>query len=553
VSARCPFVALAIVCLVSFGCGREDGDSKSMNGVWPPPDVPHDPPHMPLLPPESLLPDRTTTLWSPYLQWDLANSDFDGNPFDLKARVKFVHTETGITHDTGMFFAGNQTWSFRFTGTRIGEWVYSTHSDDPELDGHHGRITVLTNPDSPAHGFLGHIGRQFVRQYGNEGHSRALLYNVFQGGFKTNPHAFYQIKDPETYLHENIARYLSHHGFNVLYSGVIANRWLRMEARSSDEHTSRIPDLRTFESLEELIRIVHRAGYHLHIWAWGDEKRRQTPIGLGGINQAIDRRIQRYIAARLGPLPGWSMGYGFDLNEWVTETELESWAQFLHQEMGWPHLLFARGYRTPSLDGVAYASHRDLPGIPALTSPSGPISFEEVVTHFDSSLERPHLFSERFFIGRDLNGLVWNQERTLDLLWWCAMAGGFGSWWGLEDDKVYPDPVSHQTYAEFWRDRFLIGMERVDGISNALVLAMPERDRWIVYLEDDDIIRLDLSEAPGGLAVVAVDARKPYRELDLGILEPEAQTWSAPYRSHWALAIGAFPDRESRLSASPNR
>lgn len=40
--------------------------------------------------------------------------------------------------------------------------------------------------------------------------------------------------------------------------------------------------------------------------------------------------------------------------------------------------------------------------------------------------------------------------------------------------------------------------------------------------------------------MVAVDTLKPYRELDLGMLEPGKQTWKAPYRSDWAVAVGRF-------------
>ena len=55
----------------------------------------------------------------------------------------------------------------------------------------------------------------------------------------------------------------------------------------------------------------------MHLWTWGDEQRHMTPARWG-INGNVDRATpERYIAARLGPLPGWTMGYGFDLDEWV--------------------------------------------------------------------------------------------------------------------------------------------------------------------------------------------------------------------------------------------
>jgi len=51
------------------------------------------------------------------------------------------------------------------------------------------------------------------------------------------------------------------------------------------------------------------AGWGAHpLWAWGDEQRRMTPKRWG-INGKVDRRLQRYICARLGPLPGWSIAF----------------------------------------------------------------------------------------------------------------------------------------------------------------------------------------------------------------------------------------------------
>ena len=44
----------------------------------------------------------------------------------------------------------------------------------------------------------------------------------------------------------------------------------------------------------------------------------------------------------------------------------------------------------------------------------------------------------------------------------------------------------------------------------------------------------------GDLPVVAVDAKKPYEEIEVGTLSPEQHTWEAPYRSDWAVAVGDF-------------
>ena len=76
------------------------------------------------------------------------------------------------------------------------------------------------------------------------------------------------------------------------------------------------PDLDVFDALEYAINHAHRRGGRAHIWAWGDQDRRQTPNFLpGGVLGDAHKRLMRYMAARLGPLPGWCMNFGFDTLE----------------------------------------------------------------------------------------------------------------------------------------------------------------------------------------------------------------------------------------------
>jgi hypothetical protein len=73
-----------------------------------------------------------------------------------------------------------------------------------------------------------------------------------------------------------------------------------------------------------------------------------------------------------------------------------------------------------------------------------------------------------------------------------------------------------------------------------MTLETPDGRNLIAYAEDTDRIALDLRRAASGLTVVAIDALKPYQEIDLGTFEPGNHTWTAPYRSDWALAAGEF-------------
>jgi hypothetical protein len=83
--------------------------------------------------------------------------------------------------------------------------------------------------------------------------------------------------------------------------------------------------------------VVLRVGW-LHIWMWGKGSGGDFSLLPGGYDGAQSQRINRYIAARLGPVPGWSMGIGWDVEFWVNETKLKWWLDDLIPQLGrWHH------------------------------------------------------------------------------------------------------------------------------------------------------------------------------------------------------------------------
>lgn len=506
-----------------------------------------------------VLPERRGTLWAPFLEWSIENDSFSGNPFDILAEVIFVHLESGEKRCTEIFYAGGTTWKFRFSGTRLGKWTFTTSSKDRDLDGITGRLVIYPNPNPEVKGFLVSDGSKFARQVGENGELEGVLFNVWQGGdFPNGVNVWYNNSNIGSVIEYAIDNYIRAHGMTVLYSGAISNRWFDLETRSWAEHDAENPDPRTFEALEEAIVHLHSHGVHLHIWAWGDEQRKWTPIGVGtinvlpdrrpfrrlqrylnsrfgkgGINGVPDKRLQRYIAARLGPLPGWSMSYGFDLEEWVTEDQVGEWAGYLKEHMGWPHLLMARGRTHPNLDVRSISNYGGPDTIPK--------DYADVVDDMNFDKSRPHLYEERFLHTR---WDYFSMEVTRRHMWWYAMAGGIGGFWGiLWDDGIdYPDSEQMLTHKQFWDERFLLRMERVNDLTNGLALKTSDNNHFIFYKEDASSIRMDLPIMNRMQPAVAVDTKKTYEEIDIGHLEAKKQVWDAPYVSDWAIAVGNFDD-----------
>ena len=496
--------------------------------------------------------DRAGVMWE-YLEWSVENISYSGNPFDVRATVNFSHTASGGKRTTEMFYDGNGAWRFRFTGTRTGKWTFKTSSDVPALNGHTGSVTVAENADRSIRGFLTHVGNKYAIQVKDDTDLRGYLFNVYMS--RVEHPAFLDdfgsdIKQVETkasaYLEEALAN-----GFEIIFVHVNSN-WFKFGTRKHSEHNSENPDPLAFRVLETIIKTTHASGGRVHIWAWGDESRKWTPRGVpGGINGEADRRLQRYIAARLGPLPGWTMGYGFDLHEWTNADALNVWADYLHEHMGWQHLLCARGYR---LDGSNNINSYDGFGrdVPLATTRHGPQSYQEIVEDLSSDPTRPHLYEERHSYKRE--GFNLDMDGTRRLLWWESMAGGMGGFFGFYPDSPhpYPNPEQLRTHYTFWhtKKRFRSGMQRINSLtSGGYVLRVPSKTHYVFYNENTSSIRMDLSNMAGVQPRIVVDTKKEYDEIETGTLSSKEHIWKAPYRSDWAIAVGNFGEDNKAVNS----
>lgn len=469
---------------------------------------------------------RPATLFSPTLEWSLDNPSHTGNAFDVEATVTFVHSQSGTTHATGMFYDGGTTWRFRFTGTRTGTWTFSSASSDSELDGHTGSVEVAANPDPRVRGFIAASGTRFARQVGENGELEGYLHNVFQDEVALRTSAIWsqglsRWSDPV--LTHALLDEIEENGMDTMEIE-LEHQVLQLDAARHTDHSSEEPDLTTFQIVEAMLALAHQRGHTVRLFMWGDESRKMTPAGLpGGINGYVDQRVQRYIGARLGPLPGWTMNYGFDLEEWVTESEVGVWASNLQAHMGWRHLLAARKRSHVDVD-LAANDERPESGF-----------YDVAVEEIDASGGRPVVFDRRFIHLRDG---VWDMETTRRALWQFSLAGGAGSVWGHEGAE-YPNKDQLRTHYTFWhaKGRFDLDLERAPMVSDGWALRSTDGERFVAYKEGATSVQLDLSGAPESLVGVAVDTKLAYAPVPIGLLAPGPHTIALPYASDWAIAV----------------
>jgi hypothetical protein len=482
--------------------------------------------------------DRIGMQWSPYIEWGLENSSFVDNPYDLMATVTFMHKDSGETRTTEMFYDGDHIWKFRFTGTLSGTWTFTTASNDADLNGHRGRVIIHANPGIP--GFITHFDNKWAWSGTNKAFIPQLVMYSGPQGYFNNP----------AQIDADIQTFIVDHGFNGFHTMVFCY-WFDINQQKCNSIRNPDPDPRTFEALELLITKTHANGGMVHIWMWGDEQRDQTIKGnWGGIDGPEDRRLQRYIAARLGPLPGWTMGYGFDLDEWVSERQIHQWHDNMHSYLGWSHFLSGRPEGPNSgtnhspwiswnqgLDYSSYEHHKP--------------NYEVYVAAIDAVSGQPIMSEDRFRIRSEGRSKDYTMEETRRGLWHSVMAGGVANIWGnligasgandgSDTSAPYPKPEWIKTYALFFESRFTGHEIRCNNLTDGFCLKHSDKAHFIFYKEDAALIQIDLSSMHSSQQAIAVDTKQPYKEIELGTLTPTNQTWTAPYISDWVIAVGNF-------------
>ena len=518
-------------------------------------------------------------MWE-YEEYSLTNTTWSGNPFDLVATATFTHPKE--TRTTEMFYIGSDTWKFRFTGTRAGNWSISTSSGDSDLDGYTGSVTVSPRANSDMKGFLTHVGNKYAIMVEDVDHLEGYVYQVFM-----NQQDYEQ-------QHEHSSRILGHpkrsgliadywnntreNGFDIFFFAVFYS-WFRMGALSINDFSGSAdaeldqPDLALFDTLELAIKYAHERGGRIHIWAWGDNDRRQTPNHLGdGFRGKRHQRLIRYIAARLGPLAGWSMNFGFDTIEMPNaEADTTWWADQMNRTMGWPHILTSRGWEDDSFGANSYAGFGGNP-YDLETTDKGPANYREIRQHLEAYGNKPSIYEERHTYNRwkcwpgrvpDLDRL--NETGCRRLIWWETMAGGMGGFFGHFSDRFnkygpfqangpcgyHPDSLkrSFRTHREFWKNgRLKLSMSPDNSClsgATGYCLVTADKKHFIFFVEDTDSATVDLNDMPGSQPVISVDAKMDYCEINMGTLTAGSHTIYLSRNSDWALAVGKFSEKYS--------
>jgi hypothetical protein len=256
--------------------------------------------------------------------------------WDVEGACVWTH-ENGATRRTSLlWYSGSQdTYVYRFGGALQGRWTGTTRSPVAALNGLSLTVTVTPSRNPKRIGWSGQRLDEpaaWAHQQGSEGKLvKCTPILVMMPGVQ---HWFNDLSRMRAF----VAEFNDNHGFNGGHIATIGSGWFEAGPSGSLRTAPAAPDVRTFAALEAAASEWSERGGWLHLWMWGKGNKGDFSLLPGGYNGTQSRRINRYIAARLGPVPGWSMGIGWDVEFWADRTKLKWWMDDLIPQLGtWHH------------------------------------------------------------------------------------------------------------------------------------------------------------------------------------------------------------------------
>ncbi|MGB3223697.1 MAG: hypothetical protein WBB23_12915 [Desulforhopalus sp.] len=308
--------------------------------------------------------------------------------------INFVH-ESGKVIKVLSFIRNGKTW-VRFTAELPGIWTVKG-------------VSLFFDQSTPeyANGFLTAAGNKWIQSAkGNAVIPQYIMYN-------------------KPTISVGIQEFIKDQGF-------------------SGFHIANLRDfLKNPEYFEAVVLDTYRAGGMTHFWIWGDKQRKLTPEHYeGDVNYLYNE-----ILARLGPIPGWSVGYGFDLFEWASASDLNKWKESWNSAISYSHMMGARGYKneykeiSPEMDYMSWEWHRP--------------DIEDYIKHLQHSNNKPVFSEDRFRIRRPSKYPLkdYTEELTISGLWNSFIAGGVANIWGNRGSgKMYSKPYEMKSGIRKYRD-----------------------------------------------------------------------------------------------------
>ena len=261
--------------------------------------------------------------------------------WDVEGSCLWTHEDGAAERTSLVWYSGSgDTYVYRFGASLPGWWRGVTRSPVAALDGLELSVEVVPSSNPRRTGWSGQRPGEptaWARQQGPKGELvRRTPILIMMPDVR-------EWHDEPAAMRSFVAEFHDHHGFNGGHISTIGRSWFEVDSTDHLRTAPQVPDVRTFAALEAAAAEWSERGGWLHLWMWGKGGSGDFSNLPGGYDGAESRRLNRYVAARLGPVPGWSMGIGWDVEFWADEAMIRWWLDDLAAQLGgWHHWIGVR-------------------------------------------------------------------------------------------------------------------------------------------------------------------------------------------------------------------
>lgn len=450
-------------------------------------------------------------------KWGLYEAAFDGpsdgNPFlDVELKATF-HSASKSVEVTG-FYDGDGIYRVRFMPDAIGEWTYTTHSNQPSLDGKTGQFTCI----EPGEGNHGPVSVQDTFHF-------AFADGTPYYPFGTTCYAWtHQTEE----LQEQTLKTLEEASFNKMRMCVFPKDYpfnkneppyyaFEAKADGEDDYTRFNPVF--FQKFEQRVGQLMEMGIEADVIIWHPYDR----WGYARMDEDTDYRYLRYLIARLSAFRNvwWSLANEYDfMLEYKPMERWDNFFQILLKEDPYNHLrAIHQGHPENMYDhnkpGVTHVciQHPDVRQVVEWRKTYGkPIVDDELEYEGDivypwggiTAQEETH----RFWLMVTNGGYGGHGETYMhpeDILWWAKGGVLHGESWkrigflreivegapgGLSphhgaDLDIFPQPISR------WLSSRYSGAYHGDSY-HLLYLGVYQPARFLLWMPVDDAYQFDV-------------------------------------------------------------
>ncbi len=237
--------------------------------------------------------------------------------WEVEGSCVWKHEATGQERKSTLWYSGSgDVYVFRFGGSFPGRWRGATRSAVSALDGLDLAVEVVPSVNPKRSGWSGQLRGAPTAWAHQRGPDGELMKRTPVLIMMPEVRSW---QDDLSGMRSFVAEFNDRHGFNGGHIATVGRGWFQADSTDDLHDAPAVPDVRTFVALEAAASEWSDRGGWLHLWMWGKGESGDFSNLPGGFNGPQSRRLHRYLAARLGPVPGWSMGIGWDVEFWADE------------------------------------------------------------------------------------------------------------------------------------------------------------------------------------------------------------------------------------------